>query len=442
MSSSMVEVVRSELVVPNEETPKHRIWLSNLDLAARRGYTPTVYFYRPNGDPDFFSAEALQAALSKVLVPFYPFAGRLAEDRENDGDGRIEIDCSAEGALFVTARSDRYTLDDLSDFAPSEEMRNLFVPPAGDPRVLLMLQLTYLRCGGVVLGTAMHHAVLDARSACHFMETWAALARGSPDPIVPPFLDRTLLRARSPPSVAYDHVEYKPDRTARPPGAASDYAAAILTLSKRQVDGLKARCGPAGASAFRAIVAHVWRCACAARGLAPDEETRLYTMIDMRSRLVPPLPPSYFGNAVIRTSVVARVEEVGGGASLACVARRIRGATSQGDEYARSLIDCLESTDMMKLPRSGVSRSSLRVISWLGMSMYDADFGWGEPTFMGPALMYYSGFVYLMNSPRKDDGSVAVIVSLEPDTLPAFKKIFFQDLHGSPAPADHPCELH
>nr|CAD1827825.1 unnamed protein product [Ananas comosus var. bracteatus] len=256
-------------------------------------------------------------------------------------------------------------------------MRNLFVPPADDPRVLLMLQLTYLRCGGVVLGTAMHHAVVDARSACHFMETWAALARGSPDPIVPPFLDRTLLRARSPPSVTYDHVEYKPDRAARPPGAASDYAAAILTLSKRQVDGLKARCGPAGASAFRAIVAHVWR------------------------RLVPPLPPSYFGNAVIRTSVNARVEEVGVGASLACVARRIRGATSQGDEYARSLIDCLESTDMMKLPRSGVSRSSLRVISWLGMSMYDADLGWGEPTFMGPALMYYSGFVYLMNSPAR-----------------------------------------
>ncbi|OAY73090.1 Shikimate O-hydroxycinnamoyltransferase, partial [Ananas comosus] len=121
----MVEILESCLVAPSEETPKHGLWLSNLDLAAARGHTPTVYFYRPSGDHNFFSVEAVKAALSKALVPFYPLAGRLDVGR----DGRVEIDCNAEGALFVAARCD-YTVDSFREFEPSPETRRLFVPTA------------------------------------------------------------------------------------------------------------------------------------------------------------------------------------------------------------------------------------------------------------------------------------------------------------------------
>ncbi|KAF0901966.1 hypothetical protein E2562_011796 [Oryza meyeriana var. granulata] len=81
----------------------------------------------------------------------------------------------------------------------------------------------------------------------------------------------------------------------------------------------------------------------------------------------------------------------------------------------------------MNVPRSGVSRAHLRAISWLGMSLYDADFGWGSPAFMGPALMYYSGFVYVMNAPGKD-GAVAFALSLEPESMPEFRKTFAEKL--------------
>ncbi|XP_072981149.1 hydroxycinnamoyltransferase 4-like [Typha angustifolia] len=429
----MVEVVKSEFVVPSEETPKHGLWVSNLDLAARRGYTPTVYFYRPNGEPDFFSIDVLKAALAKALVLFYPFAGRLGVD----SNGRIEINCNGEGALFVVARSDS-TLDDFTDFTPSAEMRDVFVPAADSadpPCVLLMLQVTFFKCGGVVLGTAMHHTVIDARCAFHFIETWSNIAHGNADAVPPPFLDRTLLRARSFPTVLFDHPEYKstpppiPSHSTTSPAAA--YASTILKLSKAHVDGLKLRCSDTTASrvsSFRAVVAHVWRCVCIARGLPHDADTCLYTMIDMRSRMSPPLPETYFGNAVIRTSVSANVGELVSN-PIGFGAKRLRGATSQGDDYARSLIDYLETVDTDNLPRSGLPNTDLRVISWLGMSMYDADFGWGEPVFMGPALMYYSGFVYLMNSPGKD-GGLSVAVSLEPEYMAGFKKTFFEELGG------------
>jgi shikimate O-hydroxycinnamoyltransferase len=423
-----VEVLATEVVLPAEETPSGAVWLSNLDLAARRGYTPTVYFYRPSGDPaGFFTADAVKESLAMALVPFYPLAGRLGLD----GAGRVQIDCTGEGAVFVTARSDHYTLDDLmNEFVPCGEMRDLFVPSApapapNPPCVLLLAQVTRLRCGGVVLGLALHHSVVDARSAAHFVETWASISRGyTGDATVPPCFNHKLLGARPTRSVLYDHPEYKPESAPVHAATASTYASAIITVSKQQVSALKEQC--AGASTFRAVVALVWQCACRARALPEDAETRLYSMIDMRARLAPPLPQGYFGNAVIRTSTVATVGEVVSN-PVGYGARRARAATSQGDDYARSLVDYLEGVDAMNLPRSGISRAHLRAISWMGMSLNDADFGWGAPAFMGPALMYYSGFVYVMNAPGKE-GAIALALSLEPESMPEFKKVFADEL--------------
>ncbi|XP_062233435.1 hydroxycinnamoyltransferase 4-like [Phragmites australis] len=419
-----VELLTSEVVVPAEETPAGAVWMSNLDLAARRGYTPTVYFYRADGKPGFFAGDALKDSLARALVAFYPLAGRLGLD----DTGRVQIDCTGEGAVFVTARSD-YVLDNLmNEFVPCNEMRDLFVPatPAPNPPcALLFVQVTYLRCGGVVLGLAVHHSVVDARSAAHFVETWASIARGSTgDAPVLPCFDHKLLSARPTRAVLYDHPEYKPDPTPVHPVTASTYESAIITLTKAQVIALKARC--AGASTFRAVVALVWQCACRARSLPPDAETRLHSMIDMRARLAPPLPSGYFGNAVIRTSALATVGEVVAN-PVDYAARRLLAATSQGDDYARSLVDYLEDVDAMNLPRSGISRAHLRAISWMGMSLHDSDFGWGVPVFMGPALMYYSGFVYVMQAPGKD-GAVALALSLEPETMPEFRKVFTEEL--------------
>ncbi|XP_062233434.1 hydroxycinnamoyltransferase 4-like [Phragmites australis] len=419
-----VEVLTSEVVVPAEGTPAGGLWLSNLDLAARRGYTPTVYFYRPNGEPGFFAADAVKDSLARALVAFYPLAGRLGMD----STGRVQVDCTGEGAVFVTARSD-YVLDDLmNEFVPCNEMRDLFVPPTPAPNppcALLFVQVTYLRCGGVVLGQAMHHSVCDARGAAHFFETWASIARGATlNASVPPCFDHKLLAARPTRTVLYDHPEYKPEPEPVDAVVASTYASAIVTMTKGQVSALKARC--AGASTFRAVVALVWQCVCRARALPPEAETRLYSMIDMRARLDPPLPPGYFGNAVIRTSASATVGEVVS-SPVGYAARRALAVTSQGDDYARSLVDYLEGVDAMNLPRSGISRAHLRAISWMGMSLYKADFGWGAPAFMGPALMYYSGFVYVMNAPGKD-GALELVLSLEPESMPEFRKVFAEDL--------------
>lgn len=136
----MVEITQSTIVTPSDETPKHKIYLCNLDLAPSRKYTPTIYVYPSTGMQDFFPVEALKAGLAKALEVFYPLAGRLSRDPETS---RIEIDCTGEGVNFVTANLDA-TLDDFKDFTPSTDMRKKLVPvieSAEPPCVIMAVQV-------------------------------------------------------------------------------------------------------------------------------------------------------------------------------------------------------------------------------------------------------------------------------------------------------------
>nr|CAD1825622.1 unnamed protein product [Ananas comosus var. bracteatus] len=356
----MVEILESCLVAPSEETPKHALWLSNLDLAAAPGHTPTVYFYRPSGPGAFL-----------------PLAGRLGVGR----DGRFEIDCNAEGVLFVAARCD-YTVDSFREFKPSPETRRLFVPIADSADTpLVMLQVTFLKCGGVALGTAMHHFATDGPSAFHFIQTWASLARGEAADALPRPSSTAPSSAPAPHPPSSSTTEYSPDTfSAR---STAPYVAAILKLSKGQIALLKSRASGGGSgyavSTFRAVTAHVWRCLCVARKLAPNAQTRLYLPAQIRNHIKPPLPQHYFGNALIRVSAVTTVAELVNGSPSFAVEKIKSAVDKVNDVYVRSVIDYLELQGKRCVSaRNGVRDTDLWAISWLGMPMYDADFGWGS----------------------------------------------------------------
>jgi shikimate O-hydroxycinnamoyltransferase len=140
-----VQVLESSFVVPWEPTPRKGLWLSSLDtVQANKGHTPTIYLYSPKDvatAADFFDVARLKEAMAKALVAFYPLAGRLSV---NDDDGRVEIDCNDEGALFVVARADDLTLDDVKEFKPSPELRRLFIPHIEPSSIILAIQVHYL----------------------------------------------------------------------------------------------------------------------------------------------------------------------------------------------------------------------------------------------------------------------------------------------------------
>ncbi|KQJ89246.1 hypothetical protein BRADI_4g24425v3 [Brachypodium distachyon] len=421
-----LKVVESCIVTPSEETPRHALWLSSLDVTmSNTGYTPTAYCYRPESgvhDDDFFDVPRVKAAMAKALVAFYPLAGRLGMD----GNGRLEIDCAGQGALFVVARSDLTV--DLSNFEPSQELRNLLVPPAEDyPGLLCAIQVAFFKSGGVILGTALHHSAIDAVSAFHFFQTWSAFCRDGDNAAAVlglPCHDRTLLRARSPPILDPSEL----------PSSGLPVVRKVFDFSKDQVTAVKRACG-GGVSTFCALSAHVWQCVCAARRLPADATTLLTFLANIRSRLSPPLPGAYFGNGIITMGSSCEVREITSEA-VASVAERIKGVIRRmDDELVRSAIDYLE-LDIGNSPPppqapglGGIPGTGLSVVSWLGMGMCDADFGWGKP--LGMTSMRAgegrAGYVYLLDNDGDGGGGVRVLVFLEAAFLDDFQRLLCAD---------------
>jgi shikimate O-hydroxycinnamoyltransferase len=141
-----VQVVESSFVTPTEPAPRTGLWLSSLDLVqANKGHTPTIYLYSSNdvAAADFFNVARLKKAMAKALAAFYPLAGRLGV---NDDDDRMEISCNGEGALFVVAHADDLSVEDIKEFKPSPELRRLFVPRIEPSSIMLAIQVHYFLC--------------------------------------------------------------------------------------------------------------------------------------------------------------------------------------------------------------------------------------------------------------------------------------------------------
>ncbi|CAA7408104.1 unnamed protein product [Spirodela intermedia] len=434
-----IYVRESTMVRPVLPTPQRALWNSNVDLVVPRFHTPSVYFYRPDGSENFFHAGVLKEALAKALVPFYPMAGRLRRDE----DGRIEINCNGEGVLFVEAETDS-TVDDFGDFAPTMELKRLI--PAVDYSKdistfpLLVLQVTYFKCGGVSLGVGMQHHVADGFSGLHFINSWSDVARGI-DISSLPFIDRTILRARDPPALRFHHVEYQPppsmNATAPPvpenpseaPATPPPASVAMFKFTPEDVNALKAKAREEGDgkmySSYALLAGHVWRSVCKARGLEDDQQTKLYIATDGRARLRPSLPAGYFGNVIFTATPMAAAGEILQG-PVTCAAGRIQEALARmDDDYLRSALDYLElQPDLSKLVRGAHTFRcpNLGITSWVRLPIHDADFGWGRPVFMGPGGISYEGLAFMIPS-ATGDGSFSLAISLQEDHMTKFRKV-------------------
>lgn len=427
-----IKLRKSTVVRPAAQTPDGSLWLSNIDLIMPPIHVQYIFFYRTDGSPDFFDASSLKRALSDALVYFYPMAGRLKRGE----DGRIAVDCNGEGALFVEAETDS-SIDDYGDFAPSTELLKLG-PEVDDRRTgdissypLLHAQVTYFKCGGVSLVVCVHHSISDGTAAFHFINTWSALNRGLPKPANPPSIDRTPLQARNPPNPSFLHVEYLPPPTLNtPPQTSTNLATSIFKISPDQIHLLRAQAQQESGihhTTFQVLTAHVWRCACKARHLTDNQETKLFFPVNGRNRLRPALT-GYFGNALFAATPVAVFGDLKR-QPLAYAARIIHEALDKmDDDYLRSAVDYLERLPDIKMAIFGAETfrpPNLRVTSLIHMPIHDADFGWGRPIFTGFAHLPFEGMCVLIPS-SAEDGSFSIAISLQSHHLIQFKQFLYE----------------
>ncbi|RZC92802.1 hypothetical protein C5167_028060 [Papaver somniferum] len=432
-----VTVKESSVVKPAEETPKVCLLTSNIDQLSPI-HVQTVSFYRrpAASTDDFFNSTVVKDGLSKVLVTYYPIAGRLKRNES----GRAEIDCTGDGVIFIEAETDSL-IEDLGDFTPNEKLMPLSpnLDYSKDISVYppLLVQVTRFKCGGVCLSTSIIHIVVGGVCGFNFINAWSGLCRGVNNMKSVPFFDRTVLRARDPPIVSFPHIEHnKPTSMNIPPLSKPKIAISKLNISTMQATLLKYKCnkGEFRFSTYEVIAGHIWRCACKARELKDDQETVISIPLDCRSRSIPPLPDGYFGNAIFDLAPKAISGDIVSkplSYAVNIIHETIK--TSGNNEYLRSALDYLElHPDISILKGGGPQSCIIRNVSWLKMPIYGDDFGWGQPLYVGLGTVGLAGLSLLAPKPPCSDGGFSLIISLESDYhMNLFTEYFYEDCNLS-----------
>ncbi|CAN1827181.1 Omega-hydroxypalmitate O-feruloyl transferase [Linum perenne] len=413
------------VVTPEEETEKGLYFLSNLDQNIAV-IVQTIYCFKSKEKGNDDASEVIRKALKKVLVHYYPLAGRLTISSE----GKLIVDCNGQGALFVEAEA-ACNLEDIGDITkpdPGTLGKLVYHVPGANNIMeipLLVAQVTKFRCGGFVVGLSVNHCMLDGIGAMEFVNSWGETARGLPLS-VPPFMDRSILKARNPPKIEYLHQEFleiedKSSTTAAINGKEEQTTVyESFCFTPEMLEKLKSMATEDSnlekCTTFEAMSGFVWRARTKALNLAPDQKTKLLFAVDGRSKFSPPLPKGYFGNGIVLTNSISDAGELLG-KPLSYAAGLVHDAIAMvTDDYMRSAIDYFEETrDRPSLA------STLLITTWCRLGFHTTDFGWGEPLLSGPVGLPEKE-VILFLSHGKERKSINVLLGLPKSAMEIFKK--------------------
>jgi shikimate O-hydroxycinnamoyltransferase len=203
----------------------------------------------------------------------------------------------------------------------------------------------------------------------------------------------------------------------------------MSTTTKEEDDGDMNTSSLIKYTSFEVFAGHVWRCACKARELANDQETTFFFAVNGRSRLQPPLPPGYFGNVIFRAAATALAGDLISkpiSYAASCIHNTV---VRMDDDYLRSALDYLElqqpHQDLSSLAHgTHVSCPNLGITSWFTLPIYDADFGWGRPIFMGRTGIPSEGKAYMIPS-ATNDGSLSLCINLHSQHMKSFSKLVY-----------------
>lgn len=370
---------------------------------------------------DFQSvAELLKKSLSEALVYFYPLAGRLA----TSSDGAVYIDCNDNGADFIEALAPDVGVREIMEEKVGTVVRELFALDGaininGHFLPLLAVQVTNLR-DGIVVAFTVNHAVVDGTALWHFINCWAQLCReSSPSVIALLPLHTRCFSSGSPIKLNLHLPKTQILQTFTPP----PFSEKIFHFSGETISRLKEKANQGASkgkhiSSFQALSAHIWQSITRARRLSSSELTTFKLAINCRPRIVPPLPYSYFGNAIQFASAAVTTEELLD-SSLPRVASLLHSIISvHQDGNIRAELD--KPPTVMQLDKSS-PKNTVMMGSSPRFPMYDNDFGWGRPIAVRSG--WANKFDGKMSSyPGSDgSGSVDIEICLLPQTMSALE---------------------
>ncbi|KAK2438988.1 omega-hydroxypalmitate O-feruloyl transferase [Trifolium repens] len=412
------------LVLPAEPTKKGLYYLSNLDQNIAYPVR-TIYCYKSCSKGNEDVTKVIKDSLSKILVQYYPMAGRLTISSE----GKLIIDCTEEGVVFVEAEAN-CMMEDLGDMTKPnniEILRKLVYDIPNAKNLLeippLLIQVTKFKCGGFVLGVNVNHCMNDGISAMQFVNSWSDIARGL-DLKIPPFLDRTILKPRNPPQIDFPHHEFAEiedlSNTNKLIHEEEEMVYKSFYFNQNKLELLKKKATENGivnkCSTFEALSAFVWRARTKTLNVHPNQEMKLLFAVDGRSKFVPQIPKGYFGNAIILSNAMCKAGELLKNPLSFSVEVIKKSIEMVSDSYMRSAIDYFE----VKRSKPSLT-STLLITTWTRLSFHEADFGWGKPRSFCPVTLPQKEVILFLPY-GENTRSINVFVGLPASTMKIFEK--------------------
>ncbi|XP_058781884.1 alcohol acyltransferase 9 [Vicia villosa] len=389
---SSVRVKEAVVVTPSEPTPNCVMLLSPLDSQLFLRFTiEYLLVYKPGPGLDRVTTTArLKAALAKALVPYYPLAGRIRPIQNSTG---LEVVCRAQGAIFIEAVSDRYTVNEFEKVPKTvlqwRKLLSLSVPDVLNGSPPLILQLTWLSDGGAALGIGINHCICDGIGGAEFLNYVAELAsgrRGCPKPKA--VWDRHVFNVK--PMTRGDsasHPEF--NRVADLCGfmnrVTNNLKPTCVLFDKRRLIELKGvarrTCQIVDSSftSFEVLAAHVWRSWARAMVFPPNQILKLLFSVNVRNRFKPGLPDGYYGNAIVMACAQASARELGE-RGIGYGSGLVKKAKERVDsEYVKRVAE-LVSESRASPDLVGV----LILTQWSRMGLDRVELGMEKPEFVGP----------------------------------------------------------
>ncbi|KAJ0258677.1 hypothetical protein HA466_0074290 [Hirschfeldia incana] len=420
---SLVHVKEATVITPPDQTPSTVLSLSALDSQLFLRFTiEYLLVYSPVSDPVSLS-DRLKSALSRALVPYFPFSGRVRE--RPAGGGSLEVNCRGQGALFLEAVTDHLTCLDFQR-APRHVTSwrkllslNVVDVLAGAPP--LVVQLTWLRDGAAALAVGVNHCVSDGIGSAEFLTLFAELSRDSLSQTElkrKHLWDRHLLNP-SPVRDSLNHPEFNrvPDlcgfvnrfNAERLVPTSVVFERQRLTQLKKLVESSSKH------TSFEVLAAHVWRSWARSLNLPSSQTIKLLFSINVRDRVKPSLPSGFYGNAFVvgcaQTTVKDLTEK-----GLSHAAMLVKQAKERvGDDHVRSVVEAVS-----KARACPDSVGVLILSQWSRLGLERLDFGFGKPVHVGSVCC--DRYCLLLPVPEQSD-AVKVMVAVPSSAVDSYENL-------------------
>ncbi|KAI3861153.1 hypothetical protein MKW92_014244 [Papaver armeniacum] len=396
------------LVYPSKPTPKHTLYLSNIDdQKFLQFFIKAAFVYNAS-----ISIDDLKSSLSRVLFHYYPLAGRMIMSEENEG--KFEVDCNGKGVVLAEAFMD-ISMDECLEncktpslswrenlllYSSKEEIDNFFGDPSacnsGQNCYLYIFHafcfvVTYLSCGGMILCTMANHLMCDGHGLQQFLQDWAHLHTkpDADDLPIQPYHNREILKPRNPPQITTHHPEFIRRNKFDISGylQSQPLVPCSVTFTRSQIQHLQKKLS-LKCTIFETLASYVWCCwVKALRNAIPlpsSHMVKLLFAINIREKLKPELPQGYYGNGIVLGCVETTVKElVNDRTNVRHGIKLIQECKIRlTDDHLRSMIDLLEVKRGIQHDLS----STLVMTEWVSIGRELKDFGQGTEIHMGPLL--------------------------------------------------------